>query len=195
VLIDFENVQPDGLAVLSEEHFKLVVFVGATQVKVPFELASAMQGLGERAQYVKIAGNGPNALDFHIAFYIGHLAAQDENAFFHIISKDTGFDPLIQHLKSRKILAGRVTDIIDIPILKMWSSKSSDERLNAVIAKLLQMKTGRPSKVATLSNTITSLFQKQLTDVEIEAIIQELQSRKLLAVKGDKIAYMLPSSG
>ena len=54
VLIDFENVQPDGLAVLFEEHFKLVVFVGATQVKVPFELASAMQSLGERAQYVKI---------------------------------------------------------------------------------------------------------------------------------------------
>jgi len=55
--------------------------------------------------------------------------------------------------------------------------------------------TGRPGKLATLSNTITSLFQKQLTGAEIEAIIQEHQSRKLLAVKGDKIAYMLPSSG
>jgi hypothetical protein len=27
--------------------------------------------MGDRAEYVKIAGKGPNALDFHIAFYSG----------------------------------------------------------------------------------------------------------------------------
>jgi hypothetical protein len=52
-----------------------------------------MQALGAKAQYVKISGNGSNALDFHIAFYIGHLGAVDPTAYFHIISKDAGFDP------------------------------------------------------------------------------------------------------
>src|SRR6185503_11601280 len=99
VLIDFENVQPSSLEQLDHDHFKVFVFVGAHQGKVPFELAASLQQLGDRAQYIKISGNGPNALDFHIAYYIGRLAATDPAAYFHIISKDEGFDLLIQHLK------------------------------------------------------------------------------------------------
>jgi len=40
-----------------------------SQAKIPFELAAAMQQLGEKAQYVKTGGNEKNALDFHLAFY------------------------------------------------------------------------------------------------------------------------------
>ena len=68
VLIDYENVQPEAMAVLAQEHFKVIVFVGANQAKVTFEVASALQQMGDRAEYVKITGNGSNALDFHIAF-------------------------------------------------------------------------------------------------------------------------------
>ena len=102
VLIDFENVQPKNLEILYHHSFKVLVFVGANQTKVPFDLASAMQALGESAQYIKISGNGKNALDFHVAFYIGELTAKEPGAYFHIISRDTGFDTLIKHLKSEK---------------------------------------------------------------------------------------------
>lgn len=74
VLIDYENVQPEAMAVLAQEHFKVLVFVGANQAKVTFEVASVLQQMGDRAEYVKITGNGSNALDFHIAFYIGVLS-------------------------------------------------------------------------------------------------------------------------
>ena len=77
VLIDYENVQPNSLAGLDAEHFRVLVFVGANQNKLTFEIAAAIQKLGPRAEYVRIAGNGANALDFHIAFHIGQLAAQD----------------------------------------------------------------------------------------------------------------------
>lgn len=103
VLIDYENVQPKDLAILNGHPFKVIVFVGANQEKIPFSVASALQALGSNAEYVKICGNGSNALDFHIAFYIGEIAAKDPEAYFHIVSKDTGFDPLIKHLKERKI--------------------------------------------------------------------------------------------
>ena len=96
VLIDFENVQPRNLEILASHPFKVFVFVGANQVKIPYDLATAMQGLGENAKYIKITGNGPNALDFHIAFYVGELSTHDPEGYFHIISKDTGFDPLIK---------------------------------------------------------------------------------------------------
>ena len=57
VLIDYENVQPEAMTVLNKEHFKVIVFVGANQAKVTFEVASVLQKMGERAEYIKISGN------------------------------------------------------------------------------------------------------------------------------------------
>ena len=42
ILIDFENVQPKNLELLSKHPFKVYVFVGASQKSVPYELADAM---------------------------------------------------------------------------------------------------------------------------------------------------------
>ena len=93
VLIDFENVQPRNIEILASHPFKVLVFVGASQAKIPFELATAMQQLGDNAQYVKIGGNGKNALDFHLAFYVGELVAKEPEAYFHIIPKTLALIP------------------------------------------------------------------------------------------------------
>jgi hypothetical protein len=130
VLIDFENVQPASIAALDAEHFHVIVFCGANQTKVGLDLATLMQKMGSRAQYLQISGNGSNALDFHIAFYIGELASREPGAFFHIISKDTGFDPLIAHLKSRKILSARSKTIADMPIFRA-AEQASTSKLSA----------------------------------------------------------------
>ena len=118
VLIDYENVHARSLEQLVAEHFKVLVFVGASQAHVGIELAQSLQPLGSRARYITISGNGRNALDFHIAYYIGRLAAEEPSAYFHIISKDTGFDPLIQHLRSKKIRANRYKTVAGIPVVK-----------------------------------------------------------------------------
>ena len=111
VLVDFENVQPKGLVGLEIPLFKIEVFVGARQSKIPLETARALQAFGPDAEYVPIEGSGRNALDFHIAFYIGRLASQHSGASFHVISKDTGFDPLIQHVKTLGIACERTESI------------------------------------------------------------------------------------
>ena len=118
VLIDYENVQPKDLGLLKDGPFKVKVFLGGNQSKVPVALAAALQSLGSNAEYVVIEGAGNNALDFHIAYYIGALSSEDPTAFFHIISKDSGFDPLVKHLKGKKIFAQRSTCIADIPYFK-----------------------------------------------------------------------------
>ena len=195
VLIDFENVQPESLEQLAHDHFKLLVFVGASQTKLPFEMAASLQRLGPRAEYIKISGNGSNALDFHIAYYIGQLAAAEPSAYFHIISKDAGFDPLIQHLKSKKVFAGRVKSIADIPLVKVSNSKSPEEQVAVVLAKLQQLKASKPRTVATLSSTIASFFQKQLSEEEVVALVQILAGHGHLAFTGTKVTYALPSDG
>ncbi len=194
ILIDYENVQPKNLAVLKEHSFKVMVFVGANQTKVPFELAQALQALGPDAEYVKMSGNGPNALDFHIAYYIGELAAKDPKACFHIISKDSGFDPLIKHLKSKMIRVFREKAVADIAVLRISATASPDERLDAIVKSLIDRGQARPRKVKTLTNTINDLTKKKLSSSQLTAIITEMKDRKLIAVDGDKITYRLPSA-
>jgi hypothetical protein len=73
ILIDLENVQPKNLNILLDLPFRIYVFVGENQTKIPFDLAATMQSFGENAKYIKISGNGKNALDFHLAYYLGIL--------------------------------------------------------------------------------------------------------------------------
>lgn len=63
ILIDFESVQPESLEALGHHQFKVMIFIGASQTKVPFEIATALQQMGSKAEYIKISGNGKNALD------------------------------------------------------------------------------------------------------------------------------------
>jgi diadenosine tetraphosphate (Ap4A) HIT family hydrolase len=192
VLIDFENVHPKNLELLTKHPFEVFVFVGASQTKVPFDLADSMQLLGTSARYIKISGNGQNALDFHIAFYVGELAGKDPDAHFHIISKDKGFDPLIQHLKGRGIRIQREKDLAEIPVLRVPISTSDDEKILAIVKNLGGRGQSRPRKVKTLENTINTLFTKKLDKSELASIVQELQKRKLIVVKQGNVSYKLP---
>lgn len=191
VLIDYENVQPEALSSLDAEHFKVLVFVGASQSKVSFESAAALQRMGGKADYIKISGNGSNALDFHIAFYIGQLANEDPTAYFHIISKDTGFDPLVRHLKTRKVFAARSCSISEIPLLEIANTKSPAEKLEVIVANLRRRGASKPRTLETLSSTISSIFQKQLLEEELIVLLRELQAKRFITVNGTKVAYAL----
>ena len=194
ILIDYENVQPKDLPVLNDRVFKVIVFVGANQTKVPFELASALQALGDQAEYVKIDGNGSNALDFHIAFYIGQIAERDPKAYFHIISKDTGFDPLVRHLKKKKIFVQREKSLSEIPYVRISNSTSQDEKIDAIVKSLAARGHARPRKVRTLANTINALFLKTLNDSEVIMLIEQLRKRKYISIENENVSYKPPIS-
>ena len=183
VLIDYENVQPKNLELLSEHPFKVFVFVGQSLAKIPFDLADSMQLLGKAARYIKISGNAKDALDFHIAYYIGELAAAEPDAYFHIISKDKGFDPLIRHLKDRKIHVQREVDLGEIPLLQLSDTTSLDDKIAAIVKNLGGRGLSRPRKVKTLQNTINTLFAKKLERGRFmfpgESVSQELSNQSL----------------
>jgi len=189
VLIDFESVQPASLGSLAADHFMLKVFVGATQNKLPFDLVTAMQRMGERAEYIKIAGTGPNALDFHIAYYIGRISCSESDAFYHIISKDTGFDPLIHHLKDQKIFCGRWPSIEEIPVIKAMHLKTPDERARAFLSRLQLPNATKPRTEKTLRSSVAAHFQKQLTDSEVCDVINALQGVGSLSIVAGKVTY------
>lgn len=192
VLIDFENVRPNNLELLSKHPFKVFVFVGANQAKIPYDLAAAMQQLGKDGEYLKIGGSGKNALDFHIAFYVGELAVKDPKANFHIISKDTGFDPLIRHLKARGIQIQREKDLAEIPVLRMSTATNIDEKIDAIVKNLAARGHAKPRTVKTLANTINSLIAENLEEKELMSLVTELQKRNYIEVNEGRVSYKLP---
>lgn len=192
VLIDYENVQPKNVSRLNGGRYKVKVFAGAKQ-KLVVDLASALQPLGPDVEYVQIAGEGKNALDFHIAYYIGRLAAETPGATFHVISADTGFDPLIRHLAAQKISCQRWKSIADIPPANHPASDSIKQKLHVVIADLQKRKTAKPGTLKTLRSTINALFQKQLAAEELDALVDGLTQAGTIKVADGKVHYALPA--
>jgi hypothetical protein len=188
VLIDYESVQPSQLELLNRDGFVAYVFVGKAQTKLSFETVSAIQDLGERAKYVKISGAGPNALDFHIAFYIGQISATDPEAFFHIISKDKGFDPLIEHLREQKVFSVRSETIGEIPIIRASTAKTPKERMGFVVNRL-KSGNSKPRTLVTLRSAIDAILYKQVGEPDVQAVIDQMIKAGLVIVKDEKVSF------
>jgi hypothetical protein len=111
VLLDFENAQNHDLGVLREGDCRVFLFYGPHQNKFPVTFTKALLPLGERVELIQIDQQAKEALDFHIAFYLGRLVRDDPHAKFLIVSADKGFEPLVRHTR------GLGYDIEQIPVV------------------------------------------------------------------------------
>lgn len=193
VLVDFENVQPQDIGLLKDGSFKIKVFLGPNQSKIPISLAATLQSLGDNAEYIVLETAGKNALDFHIAYYIGVLSAAEPTAFFHIISKDTGFDSLLKYLKEKKIFAQRAVCIADIPYFKPALPVTPEAQVETIIADLIRRKASKPRTQKTLLSTLHALFKKELSEQQLTALFATLCKRGVVKVEGTKVSYALPT--
>ncbi len=187
LLIDYENIQKVDLSGLKED-FKIMIFVGFSQKNLPFELVQQAQGFGGKLEWVKIDGNGNNALDFHVAFYVGKLFQEQSNASFIILSKDKGFDPLVKHVNRLGGVCRRINSILEIS--EKTQNHPSENNLARVIELLSKVeKNKRPRKRSTLKQHISSLFQKKLLDQEIEEILDCLFIKNMVSEINSKLTY------
>lgn len=211
ILIDFENVQPSNLDGLTKGVHHIRVFVGASQSKISFETARALQAFGDAAEYVQIAGSGHNALDFHIAYYLGRLTAEHPSAKFTIVSKDTGFDPLVKHLVSKGFACRRVASVGTVAepaakpakpapgktkaakpatvaaVAKPAVAAVGADVVNATIERLRSMRAARPRTLKTLSSSVKSWHK--LDDAGVAAMIRALTASGAVTVDDKKIVY------
>jgi hypothetical protein len=198
ILIDFENLQPKALERLVPGSALIKVFLGQNQSKIMLDLVNALQPFGADAQYIQIQGSGPDAVDFHIAFYVGEIATRAPSTSFQIISKDKGFDPLIKHLTQRGIDIVRLTELPEpaaAPAPKTVAKKpqtpatTARARAKEVVARL--KKSTRPTTIAKLRAMLLSWYEKEWGEKSVSAVLQSLQDSKIVTVTGTKAAYDL----
>jgi hypothetical protein len=142
---------------------------------------------------------GPNALDFHIAYYLGKIFTERPEAQCAVLSKDKGLDPLIRHLHGLGHTCRRVASLKDAfpgsaePVAKAPAVKApmpapTDDYTRLV--GLLKKDKARPAKRKALEAKAKSWFPK-LGDSERLTLVQRLFDDKLVVEAGTEIKFRL----
>jgi len=198
VFVDFENVHQIDLSIVGKKAVSFTLLLGAKQTKLDAELVEKLMENAAAVQLVRLAKSGRNALDFALSYYVGRAAITDPTAYFHIVSKDKGFDPLIEHLRSRHIQARRHDDCSSLT----FSAKSkapaapSDDLLDVVIKHLSKKTTGKPKTRATLVSTLGTHLGKKANAARVEELVKELFARNFVRLADDKksLDFHLPAA-
>lgn len=183
ILVDSENVSitPEQASLIASDNFRLILFFNEQKKTISVELWDQLQPLGDRVKRLTMQGQGHNALDFILSFELGRLADAFPNSFFHIISKDKGFDPLVAHLKSQNIYADRLDAISDIPLLRPIP-KTAASRATHYLGNLRT--STKPRKIARLKSSVSAFFRKELPEEDLDAVLCELKKLGVREVNG-----------
>ena len=187
LLVDFENVQHVDLARL-DDSFQIIIFVGAAQKSIPIELVTNAQKLGSRIEWQRVDASGSNALDFFIACHLGRVLEKSPQLECIVLSKDKGFDPLLRHLNKNGLQCKRLNSLLELdPKATTQPEEPNYKRVIEVLRK--SEKKSRPRKRKTLSQHISSIFQKKLPQTEVDRIIDILFANKMISETNDAITY------
>lgn len=119
VFVDFENVHQVDLSLIGAKSVSFTLMVGPKQTKLDTDLVEKLMEHSASVQLVKLTSSGRNALDFALAYYLGRAVLADPTGYFHLIAKDGGYDPLIEHLRTRHIHVRRHVSCAELIII--WS--------------------------------------------------------------------------
>ncbi|GHU52122.1 hypothetical protein FACS1894132_01080 [Clostridia bacterium] len=104
-LIDYENVHNSGLKGIDKltKKDKVIVFFDVLS-KIDFQnIIMNIEFSNARAKWIKVDHTGyKNVLDFQLSTYIGYLIGKEKSKEFVIVSKDCGYQAIINFWKQKK---------------------------------------------------------------------------------------------
>ncbi len=193
IFIDFENVQKVDLKLIANKPWVHLVLVHGTQQKLSLDLVPQIIKLGAQVQFVKVEAGGRNALDFVLAYQLGIRAKEDKEGYFHIVSRDTGFDALVKHLKAERIFARRVEGFEGIPALKDYVSAPVEELASIALDRIVKTaEDQRPKRAKTLLSMVHWLFREELPEERVQAVCDKLLKKKVSQYqRGEQLGYVV----
>jgi hypothetical protein len=189
VFVDFENVHEVDPSVIGAKSVSLTLLLGARQTKLDTALVEKLMENAATVQLVRLTFSGKNALDFTLAYYMGRAVMTDPNGCFHIVSKDTGFEPLIEHLRSRHIHAQRHDDFTTLTFSGPAKPPSAppEDLWTRVLERLGKNVTNRPKRKKALVSHLLAFLGKAVTEADVVNLIEKLRKAGRLSI-GDKDA-------
>ena len=191
VFVDFENVHQVDLSVIGSKAVCFTLLLGARQTKLDAALVEKLMEHAASVRLIRLASSGRNALDFTLAYYVGREVMTDPGGYFHIVSKDTGYDPLIEHLRSRHIHAHRHDDFTTLTFSAPPKPPAAppEDLLSRVLDHLRKNTTNRPKRKKTLVSHLLSLL-KPAAEADILKLIESLRKAGQLSLgEKDAVSY------
>jgi hypothetical protein len=192
VFVDGENVHQIDPEILPGKPLCLTILLGM-QSKPDWEGLEKLMPRAMSVQVVRLTSSGKNVLDFTLSYYVGQTVLKDSAAIIHIVSKDQGFDPLIEHLCERRINAQRHENYSSLTLhapVKVIAGPESPLR-ERVLEHLRKDPKNRPR---TRKKLVTRLLHAGLgaPEAEIESVIDELGAKgKWKFGANDAVEYRL----
>lgn len=214
VFVDYENVQALDLGVIGGKGVTFTLLVGPQKKKLDVELVEQLFAHAASVELVRLTASGRNALDFTLAYYLGRAVAADPAGCFHIVSKDTGYDPMIAHLRSRHIRVERHNDFSMLPFAAAQKPKApvaekppraspgpakprspiGNKPLTRALEHLRRHPNSRPKRRKTLVSHLSASLGKQPPEGGIEKLIDELIEAGHMAIDAkNAVTYTLPT--
>lgn len=186
LFVDLENVQRVDLSQIPADA-RVMIFCGAAQKKLPTDLVERAQPFGSRLQWIKVPGQGPNALDFFIAFYLGKEMSIRPKSECVILSGDAGFDPLMRHLQALGHTCHLVSALKEaFPTRPVSSEKDPFTHL----LTLLKKEKTRPTRLKGLANKIKCWFPQSAESAR-KALLDRLISECRVRESGKTLIFNL----
>lgn len=114
-LIDCENVGESGLSGIDQllRSDEVILFYGKQQVSVSMDSHLSVIKAKCSVDIICADQSGRNYLDMQIATHLGYLLKAKPRAEFVIVSKDKGFDSVIDYVHSHGRMAYRRASILE----------------------------------------------------------------------------------
>lgn len=196
IFVDFENVHQIDLAIIGSKAVSFTLLIGPRQTKLDVVLVEKLFEHAASVQLVRLTSTGRNALDFILTYYVGRAVTADPTGFFHIVSKDTGYDPLIEHLRGKHIRARRHDSFATltfaapakppVPTAPAAAPKSKSqskskaqppvlgERATQVLNHLRKPSATHPRNKKKLVSYLVAHLGRKITDADASEIVESL---------------------
>jgi hypothetical protein len=199
VFVDFENIHHVDVSVIGARSVNFTILLGANQTRLDVGLVEKLLAHAASVQLIRLASSGRNALDLTLAYYLGRTVSTHPATFIHIISKDTGFDPLVEHLRSRHIHARRHDGFDTLPfsgqpkgstIARKAEPAVPEDPLIRALAHLRKFATTRPKRKRTLVSQLRTLLGKDATEADAVSLVERLQQAGHITIgEKDVVTY------
>lgn len=185
ILIDFENVPGVDLAPLVGQPVEVTLLVGERQKQMKIEQVTALLAGGAAMRLIKVGVIGRNALDLTLAYYLGRASLETPRAEFHIISRDTDYDAMIEHVNRHGIRVDRFETVAELEFVRrspVAKSAVGGSRIDDVIELLERNEASRPKTLKRLRSSIGSWFANDVSEQDLDDLVGALVDRRIIAV-------------
>jgi len=213
VFVDFENVHEIDPALIGAKATAFTLLIGPENKKLDLDVVEQLLAHAGAVQFIRLATKGRNAVDFALAYYLGQAVLADPAGYFHLISKDKGYDPLLEHLKGKHVRVRRHEDFESLsatlqpnpahqppapatttpaPIHRAEPPSLSDGA--RLLLEILRSFTTRPRTRKTLTRHVITILGNKITEEQAGHLIKELCAAGKIAINAqDKVEYRFPA--